>query len=135
MDGHPSYPLRGLGPDRFVIGGSFQCNGTSNPASTTYRGTSGLPFTVTYSATGVYTITFPSGYRFPAQPLAVVASAQYATLATDWFEVGVLGETTLNGTARQIVLQAHRSGTANAPANTAGNRINFWVLMQNNTGA
>lgn len=134
MDGHNPHRLFAVGPDRFVLGGSFQCNATSNPSSATFRGTAGMPFTVTYSATGVYTITLPAGFRLPAQPLFVVASAQFAALA-DWFTVAVLGETTLNGGARQIVLQAHRDGVGQAPANTSGNRINFMIFASNNTGA
>jgi hypothetical protein len=135
MDGHSPYRLWGLGPDRFVLAGSFQTNAGSNPSSSTYRGKDGLAFTVTYAATGVFTVTLPAGFRLPAQPLAIGAWAQFADLATDWFEVAVVGETTLNASTRQFVLQAHRSGVAREVANTAGNRINFHIFTQNNTGA
>jgi hypothetical protein len=49
--------------------------------------------------------------------------------------VAVVGETTLNSTNRQFVIQAHRSGVANAPAAAAGHRINFMLLASNNDGA
>lgn len=134
MNGQSSYVMFGLGPDRYLLGGSFQTNGTNNPSSSTFRGTQGLLFTVAYSPTGVYTVTLPAGFTLPAQPLFVAAWPQFADLSTDWFEVAILGETTLNASTRQFVIQAHRSGTAQAPANTAGNRINFAIFTQNNTG-
>lgn len=136
MDGHNPYGLMTTGPERFVLGGSFQTNGASNPAATTYRGSAGgLSFTVTYAATGVYTVTLASNLRLPAQPMSIALSPQFAVLATDWFDCAVVGETTLNASTRSFVIQAHRSGVANAPANTAGNRINFIIYASNNTGA
>ena len=134
MHGHSPYEMWALGPDRFCLGGSFQCNAAANPASTTYRGNDFMSFAVTYAATGTYTVTLGSGLILPAQPLFVAAWPQYATLATDWFECGVLGESTLNATTRQFVIQAHRNGTAREPAATAGNRINFAIFASNNTG-
>lgn len=134
MDGFDVRPMEGLGNERLVYDGSFQCNGTSDPSSATFRYPRGLAFTVAYSATGVFTVTLPAGLALPSQPYSIVVSAQFATLATDHFVVGVVGETTLT-TTRTFVIQAHRNGTGQAPANTAGNRINFAIFATNSTGA
>jgi hypothetical protein len=134
MDGFDARAIKGVGPEPIAYWGSFQTNGTSNPASTTYRYPRGLAFTVTYSATGVYTITLPAGFTLPSQPHCVVVGRGFAALA-DHFDAAVLGETTLNAATRQIVIQAHRAGTGQAPANTAGNRIHFAILSSNSSGA
>jgi len=135
MDGNPFEFLKGVGTEGVLLVGSFQCNASSDPASTTFRAPPALKgFTVSYAATGTYTVTLPAGFTLPAQPLFVAAWPQFATLATDWFECGVLGESTLNATTRQFVVQAHRNGTAREPANTAGNRINFAIYARNTTG-
>lgn len=136
MDGFFTQPLKGLGSEPLAYWGSFQTNAVANPVSTTFRAPPGLKaFTVAYSATGVYTVTLPAGLSLPDQPHVILVSAQFATLATDYFAAGVLGETTLNTSTRQFVVQAHRSGVGQAPAATAGNRINFAVLTCNSTGA
>jgi hypothetical protein len=135
MDGFLTQLVETLGPEPLAYWGSFQCNGTSNPSSTTFRAPPGLAgFTVAYSATGVFTITLPAGLTLPSQAYSIIASPQFAVLATDWFDCAVLGESTLNSTTRQFVVQAHRSGTGQAPANTAGNRINFAIFATNSTG-
>lgn len=134
MNGHWAGVLNTIGPDRFLIGGSFAVNGTSDPAAASSRGRAGNTFTVAYSATGVYTVTFPLELKLPAQPFSIVVTPQWDALA-NWFDVAVVGDSTLNGTNRQIVIQAHRSGTGNAPAAGTGARINFMLLASNNTGA
>lgn len=134
MDGVFVQPLEGPGNEPRVYWGSFQCNGTSNPSTSTFRAPPGLKaFTVTYGATGVFTITVPAGYGTPGQPACVLCSAEAASVATA-FEVVLLGETTLNTTARQIVLQAKQGTSGFAPTNAAGNRIHFAVFFNNSTG-
>lgn len=125
-------PIKGLGTNIIHIGGSFQTNGTSDPSSSTFRSTPGCKFNVTYSATGVFTIVFDPSITFPDRPYCINITKQGAVLATDWFDAFVLGE--FNRTTRTLVIQAHRSGTGNAPANTAGNRINFDLFFRNSTG-
>lgn len=135
MDGYITNSVEAIGPDPLVYYGSFQCNASSDPSSTTFRAPPGFrAFTVTYAATGTYTVTLPAGCTLPSQPYVVACWPQFATLATDWFECGTLGETTLNAATRQFVIQAHRNGTAREPANTAGNRINFAIFATNSTG-
>lgn len=133
MDGYALHNVKGCGPEPVIYAGSFQCNGTSDPSSTTYEYPPGFPFTVTYSATGVFTVTLPSGFVLPDQPYSIQVTPQFSELA-NYFAVGVLGETTLNTTTRQFVIQAHRAGTGEAPTNTAGNRINFAIHATNSTG-
>lgn len=135
MDGQAFFPLKGLGAEGMAICSSFQCNASSNPLSTTFRGPKGFIYTVTYAPTGIYTVALASGLGLPEQPFVVAAWPQYATLATDWFECGIVGDTTLNTTTRSFVIQAHRNGTAREPAATAGNRINFGIIFRNSTGA
>jgi hypothetical protein len=128
-----SRPIETFGADTKCVAFSFQCNATSNPSSTTFRGPKGLIFTVTYSATGVFTIVFDASHTFPNIPYEVEAHPQAAVLATDWFDCYVAGE--FNIATRTIVVQAHRSGTGQAPANTAGNRINVNLFFRNTTAA
>lgn len=120
-----------LGTDKFIFNGSFQTNATSNPLTTTFQASPGMIFTVTYGATGLYTVTLDASLALPAAPETIHVTPQYATLATDWFECGVLGA--FNTSTRAFVVQAHRSGVANAPAATAGNRINFSLIFRNST--
>ncbi len=124
-------PLKCLGTDGMVYSASFQTNAAANPLSSTFRAPPGLVFTVAYAATGIYTVTLDASLKLPALPFVVRATPQYATLATDWFECGVVGE--FNLTTGAFVVQAHRNGVANAPAATAGNRINFEISFRNST--
>ncbi len=125
---------RTIGPDRIICAGSFAPNGSSNPDPTASRGrTHGFTFVVTYAATGIFTVTLPEGYTLPEQPLCIAVFPQASALA-NWFDAIVVGETTLNTTTRQFVIQAHRAGVANAPAANAGTRINFLLYVSNNTG-
>lgn len=126
--------LKACGPDRVLLAGSFAPNGAVAPVTTSSRGRDfGHTFTVAYAATGIYTVTLPSSFTLPAQPGALIVTAQYDALAS-WFDVAIIGETTLTSTTRSFVLQAHRAGVANAPAAAAGTRINFMILCSNNTG-
>lgn len=139
MHGHAEQYAKGLGPENFSIGFSFQTTTTPGALDATaqsFRKATGWSgrFSVSYAATGIYTITLPTGMILPSQPHSISVDPQAATLATDWFECLVIGETTLNATTKQIVVQCHRNGTAQAPANTAGNRINVTLCFQNNTG-
>lgn len=127
----PCEPLHTNATDVVVVSGSFQTNGGSAPSSTTFRSTTGSSFTVGYAATGVFTVTLGSDLTFPDKPIAVILTKGGAVLATDWFDLLQIGE--YNTTTRALVIQAHRAGTANAPANTAGNRINFTLIFRNST--
>lgn len=137
MQGIDQFIPRTMGANDIIMCGSVQTVGTTAGlvASSNIRVPRGMgKMTVTYSATGIYLFTLPTGLKFPKHAWSLVHSAQAATLATDWFETVEIGEDTLNSTAPKFTIQCHRNGTANAPAATAGNRINFWVVAGNTTG-
>lgn len=128
-------PLKACGPDRVLLAGSFACNGATNPVATSSRGRDfGHTFTVAYAATGIYTVTLPAGFKLPAQPGAIIVVPQWDAIA-NWFDVAQVAESTLNANSPSFVIQAHRSGVANAPAAAAGCRINFMIFGSNNTGS
>jgi hypothetical protein len=128
------HPLMGIGPDRIILAGSFAPNTAAAPLAASSRGREfGCLFTVTYAATGVYTVTFPAGYTLPAQPASIIVSPQFDAIASG-FEVAVIGETTLTSATRQFVIQAHRARTPFEAVAAAGTRINFLLHVSNNTG-
>lgn len=132
MDGLNRGELLTIGKDQYLLTGSFAVNGGSAVDQTTRRGTDlGFPFSVTYAATGQFTVTLPSGMGFVAQPGSIVVSPQWDAVA-NWFDVAVVGD--FNLTARSFLIQAHRSGTANAPPAGTGARINFAIKVSNTTG-
>ncbi len=90
-------------------------------------------FAVTRAGVGLHTVTLPAGYTLPAQPSAIKAQAQCDVFG-NWFDVIVIGETTLNSATRQFQIQCHRSGVAFEVQPAAGARVNFWLLASNNTG-
>lgn len=136
MDGHNPHRLAAIGPDRVLLAGSFQPNGASDPLVANFRGRSngGMAFTVTRAGVGLYTVTLPAGFRMPNQPISIHVTKQSAVLATDWFDAFVVGETNLSATGRTFQIQAHRAGTAFEVPATAGNRVNFAIVVNNNTG-
>lgn len=127
-----------MGSTDYILTGSVQTVGTTTGLVPTanIRVPRGLgKMTVTYSATGVYLFTLPAGLSFPKHAWNINVSSQCATLATDYFEVIVLGEDTLNTSTPTFTVQCKRAGSAQAPAATAGNRINFTITAGNTTGA
>ncbi len=128
------HPLLGIGPERVILAGSFAPNTAANPVDASSRGREfGQTFTVVYAATGSFAVTLPSGFTLPAQPASIIVSPSCDAFA-NWFEVIVVGESTLNTTTRAFVIQAHRNGVAYQPAVAAGCRINFMLHVSNNTG-
>jgi hypothetical protein len=134
MDGHIKSKAWGLGPAPTHLSLSFATNGTSNPVATTFRYPVGCKPTVTRSATGTYSVVLPQGCGMPSQPQAVIGFAQFDA-AADWFEVGVIGETTLTTTARAITVFTHKAGTATDVAAAAGSRVNLALFFDDSTGA
>lgn len=132
MNGLFVQPTEGLGPEPRCVSFSFAPNGTSNPLTSAERGPRPLTnSTITYSATGVYTIVFPVDFTPPADAQFLV-SAQCESLA-NWFEVCQVGA--YNATTRTLVVQAHRSGTGQAVAAAAGARIHVAIFFNHSTGA
>lgn len=133
MNGHYASLAKTFDADGYLGVGSFATNGTSSPTASMLRKQMGLPFTVAYSATGIYTITFDKRFRLPKEPFLVIARLQSAL--ADWADVIVTGQALKSGTPT-ITLQLHRSGTAQAPpTNANGAFVHFAFVGTNNTGA
>jgi hypothetical protein len=111
--------LETLGRKRRLIAGSFVPNGSSAIDNTQNMGSG---FTVAYTSTGLYTITFKDKY---SKRLFADASLEQATRSQD-VEVNAVdapnGTMTVNGYAR--------GGTTLADITAAGGtRINFVVVF------
>lgn len=133
MNGIGTYPIIGtMRPGALEGWGSFQCNGSGTPATTTFRGSLKDRFTATYTATGIFTITLSSGLSFPETPVITVSSQCADNTGTNQFWVTQTAE--WNNTSRSFVIQANQGTSAFAPPATAGNRINFWIGIVNSTG-
>jgi hypothetical protein len=129
------HPLLAIGPERVLLAGSIACNGSTSPTvAASSRGRDfGHLFVATYAATGVYTLTWPTGFTLLAQPASIIITPQFDAIANG-FEAHPIGETTLIATTRTLVIQAHRARTPFEPAAAAGTRINFMLFVSNNTG-
>ncbi len=126
-------PIQGIGEDLFYLVGSFQGNGTSDPAVAGKRSTPGFVWTVIRNAAvGLYLVTLDAALALPELPVAIRATTQGAVLATDRCEAMILGEFVL--ASRSFQIQLHRAGTAFELPNTAGNRVNFELFVRNTTG-
>jgi len=126
-------PIKGFGADLFILAGSFQGNGTSDPTAAGKRSPPGFIWTVVRDgAVGLYKITLDPACRIPELPLDIDCSMQGAVLATDRCEVMGIGEFDL--TSQFFRIQLHRAGTAFELPATAGNRVNFKLFVRNTTG-
>lgn len=133
MNGIGTYPIVGTTRPGGIVGwGSFNCNGASTPASTTFLGSLKNRFTVAYSATGIFTVTLSSGLSFPENPVILVASQCADNTGTNQFWVCLTGS--YSNTNRQFVIQANQGTSAFAPPATTGNRIAFYLGIVNSTG-
>lgn len=108
--------------DRVLISGSFAPNGSSALAATSTYGTG---FTVAYTSTGLYTITFADSY---AQLEAFVCTLQLASGADTFLQAGSYSSANKTITIRNWDV----SGAAVADiAADANNRINFIAVFAN----
>lgn len=120
-----------------IARGGFQPNGASNPV--TFRGplasgkTSASSFTnamytVTYGATGVFTVTFKAtGWKFPSNdPPAIFCDSTCADVTnTNRFYVYNSGWT---NSTRSFVISAFQEAAAFAPPQNANNWIDFIIF-------
>lgn len=126
-------PIDALGAEHYLLCGSFQGNGVSDPVTTTKRTSPGFSWTVVRNAAvGLYLVTLDETLALPELPIAMGVTMQGAVLATDRFEAMILGEFVLS--TRSFQIQLHRAGVAFELPATAGNRVNFWMLVRNTTG-
>ena len=90
--------------------------------------------TVTYTATGIYTVVIPFTYG-QGLPYSITATAQ-ADVAAHVFQVHVVGEATQSAGVMTVVLQCvDYAGSAVAPAVNAGTRINLRITGDDCGGA
>ena len=110
--------VRGIG--YFDITGQFIIPCTTTPGPVTCAGAMArFIVSCTYSATGVYTVVFGPDFQFVSGPV-FDTEAQSDVLA-DWFTTLVVGG--YNATTKTVVIQCHRSGTAQAVAAAVGSQI------------
>lgn len=137
MDGFFRPFTRAPGAEPTVVGGSFALNSTADPLPANVRYPLGVKPVVSRTGpgtgVGILSVTFPAGTGMPNQPKALLVSPQF-DVAGDWFDVGVLGETTLNSGAKQFFVFTHRNGTPTDVAANAGSRVNFFAYFDNSTG-
>lgn len=121
------WPVRGFLSDNVSGSGRFRPNAASAPAKAHYGGTLVGYYAVTYGATGLYTVTFVPGFRFPTNrpPTILVGCASADNTNTHRFQVNLVGD--WDNTTRSFTVQARQEGTAFAVPSNAGNWIHFTV--------
>ncbi len=133
MNGQYSAFARSFGAEEYIGVGSFKCNGGASPAVGNIIQQRGLPFTVAYTATGIYTLQFTAATKLPKRAAYVDARIQSAL--ADYADVLVI-ENSLHLPANRLVFQLNRAGVAQAPPADANNAwISFEFVGTNNTGA
>lgn len=114
----------GLGKDYVVVAGSFAPNGSSAIAATSNKGKG---YSVAYTSTGLYTITFTDAY---SDLISFMPMLQLATGADTFLQVG-----TYTAAAKTITIRnwdVSDAAVADIAAN-ANNRINFVAVFRNSS--
>lgn len=131
-------PFKGIGargdvfgflPETHIGTGRFRPNGSSNPSSSNNGGTLVGLFTVTYGATGLYTVTLsPKGLKFPSTrpPVILLTAGNVDNTNTNRFQVNLVGDWT--NSTRSFVIQARQEATAFAVPSDPGNWIQFALI-------
>lgn len=117
------FPMYCDAPERVVIFGSFAPNGSSAVASASNKGDGG--WTVAWTSTGLFTITFDDTY---ADLVCFQSTLQLATKSDKYTQEG-----TWTSSARTMTLRvwdASDADVADVSAN-ANNRINFMAVFRN----
>lgn len=115
-------PVRTLVRELIPVAGSFAPNGSSALVAT---GTKGLGFTVAYTSTGLYTITFSDKY---ADLVSMQAQLQLTTGDDKFVQIGAVD---LSAKTIQIRVWDASSAAVSDVAAAAGNRINFVAWFRN----
>jgi hypothetical protein len=131
MDGSFLQPMKGAGGEPVAFWGSFAPNGSSDPDSADNGGPPGLAAaTISYAATGAYTVTLPEGWSAVGTP-TILVSAQAESLS-EYFAVMVVDA--YASSTRSFVIQAHRAGTGREVAASDDARIHWAIFFNNSTG-
>lgn len=118
-----------------VTNGSFcfSPNGSSDPSSTYTQGDL-LRFitSITYSATGIYTIVFTDKFLFPSTQHPMFLVSPEVQNMTEHFAVNTLAYVP---STRTLVINTHRNGTAReVPASTGAARVVVYLTVLDTTG-
>lgn len=132
MDGvGGSSVIRSLGSkvrQQAVLRGGFRPNAASAP--TVFRGPLAGMFTVAYSATGIFTVTFGTafqGIKFPSSDLPAIdlMATMVDVTNTNRFQPLLVGN--YNNTTRSFVIQCWQDTAAFAVPSNAANWIDFII--------
>lgn len=120
-----------IGHNRVDIEFSFRCNGASNPTTASYASAGNVVASITYAATGKYTITFSGRDYYNA---VVWADANLEDAATPDGSYATAGNVTNEGTSSPLTFMVSTFNAAGVPAQFSGRRV--WVkLTLRNTAA
>ena len=131
MNGGKFSPVQGLNYSELLAWISFGPNGTSDPAQATWGGTAYRWIqSITRTGVGLWTITFIPGFSF-ANIVRFIPVPNPVDL-TNWFDAIQLGA--FDPVNRTLVIQAHRSGTAQEVAANASTRVLVNIFAHDSTG-
>lgn len=132
MDGvGGSSVLRSLGGkvrQQVVMRGGFRPNAASTP--TVFRGPLAGMFTVAYSATGIYTVTFATafqGIKFPSADLPAIDLIPTCADATNTNRFQLFPRGNYDNTTRSFAIQAWQDTAAFQVPSNAANWIDFII--------
>ena len=133
MNGATIGDVKSFGYEECCGVGAFLCNGVAAP--TVVRRQRGLPFTVTYGGTGLYTVTFETA-RFKLPQAAFYVDANLVGPISSVGDVRVVANN-LHLSPCQIQIQyVDKAGAALAPpASGVGMYVSFSFFGSNSTGA
>ena len=124
----------GLGMREVDIAMSWPCTTNTTPFAPDRIAKRLIGTTVTYSATGIYTIAIPGTFT-AGLAWSVVATAQ-ADVVGHVFQVHPVGEVSQSGNVMTVTLQCvDYAGNAVAPAANTGTRINLLLVGSDSGGA
>lgn len=139
VGGVPGSAVRFLGPraaGSIITWGGFRPNGTGSitifrgPLASGTAGT-GAAFSVTYGATGLYTVTMTStGWKFPTGRLPIIAAFEQCADVTNTNRFKVFNNGGWDNTNRRFVLAAWQDTAAFAVPSNAANWIDFVLFGQ-----
>lgn len=135
MNGAILGTVNSFGYDECVGAGSFATNGAASPTAAMVRKQRGLPFTVVYSGTGLYTVSFdPARFKLPSQAFYVDANLVGPIASVG--DVRVIANELHLAACRIQIQYIDKAGAALVPpANGSGISVTFAFIGSNSTGA
>jgi hypothetical protein len=122
---------------------SFGCNATSSPLAASYLGSlTKRVQSITYGATGLFTVTMVPGFTFFKLPIIEPSNSCADGTGTNQFYCALIGVptqtviTTGQGLQLRFVIGCFQGTTAFAPPATAGNSVQFSIegINESNIG-